>query len=126
MIESLFKIKKPLVLTDCTIFIRLKYFEIGSTYLFTEVQQNKLEVFGDIWTKGSVIDKYNNIGYFSSYPYYELSSFDLPAFDDEISIIGYSDGVRYIVPSISINHTHTKYEESSFAAKFMFLNYKAI
>lgn len=126
MIENLFlKKATPLILQDCTLFIRLDYYDIGTTYIFTNQITNKVEQFGDEWIKNHIRTENDNKGYFSSPPYLDFVLMNKFIGRNDIAIIGYYKKIRYIVDGVHIGDTRSEFEKY-FAAKFRFSEIKQL
>jgi hypothetical protein len=122
MIEEIFtknSIKKPLILKNCTLFIDLEHYDIGTTYLFRNQANYKVEEFGNEWVINHIKGEFFNKGYFSSPLYSDFmfgQKFNNP---DIVAIIGYSGRSRYYVSGISIGDNKIG---DGFVCKFRFLD----
>ena len=122
MIEKIFtknSIKKPLILTNCTLFIDLEHYDIGTTYIFRNQTYYKVEEFGNEWVVNHLRGEIFNKGYFASLPYLDFM-FGEKLFNSVIvAIIGYSGKSRFYVSGISIGNTKMG---EDFVCKFSFLD----
>ena len=126
MIEKIFtknSIKKPLILTNCTLFIDLEHYDIGTTYIFRNQENYKVEEFGQEWVVDHIRGDIFNKGYFTSPPYLDFMFGEKLSNYEIVSIIGYSNNVRYYVSGISVGNS--KYGEE-FVCKFSFLDFKLL
>ncbi|WP_368901897.1 hypothetical protein [Oceanobacillus oncorhynchi] len=120
---------KPLVLTNCTLFLDLKHYNIDTTYLFQNQRRYKIEEFGSGIVDNKAGEIFNK-GYFS----YTPSSFNSQSFEffneifssnpNTVSIIGYSNNLRYYVSGVSIGKNKNKFPEGDFKCEFRFLKYE--
>ena len=127
MIENLFnKTNDPIILQDCTLFIGLDYYDIGTTYIFSKYNTKKVEQFGNLWIKKTIRTDEFNRGYFSSLPYVDFA-FSNKLSQDGISIIGYYKNGRYIVEGIDIEDNRVGFgDDNYFVANFSFYNIKLL
>ncbi|MDR4927238.1 hypothetical protein [Peribacillus simplex] len=126
MIEKIFtkkSLKKPLILTKCTLFINLEHYDIGTTYIFSNQTTYKVEEFSSEWVQDNLKTEIFNKGYFSSPPYLDFIFGEKFNHPDEVAIIGYSKGIRYYVSGISVGDNSMS---DNFVAKFRFLDCKKI
>ncbi|MGX9134965.1 hypothetical protein ACWV26_11395 [Rummeliibacillus sp. JY-2-4R] len=125
MINELFynKHKKilPIVLTDCLLFVGLKYYELNKTYIFLKEERVGVSEVGDLWLKGHKKSDLSYKGFFSSNNSFELINLDDPV--EVVSIIGYDKNKRYQLLDVSIGNSTFNFN-GNFAAKFRFYEYR--
>lgn len=119
---------KPLILEDCTLFIRLDYYAIGRTYLFRSNRTYVIQQFPAISISKRFSGEISNIGYFTSTLLYKdfldkFMSETKMINTEEVSIIGYSNGNRYMVSGISMSNMVAF---PGFTARFTFDEYKLL
>lgn len=125
MIRELFynKHKKilPIVLTDATLFVDLKHYNLNNTYIYLREERIGVSEVGDIRIKGYKKSDASYKGLLST-----NNSFDLINLDDSlksVSIVGYDRNKRYHLLDVSIGSNSFSFD-GSFAAKFSFYDYK--
>lgn len=122
--NNLFKPNNPIVLKNCTLFFRLKYFDIDDVFLFHKQDMYPFSTVGELWLTGRIKTEYNSKGYFSTkfytvehlniYNYFEEYS------AEEISIIGYYRNRKILISGISLNKDNFDFNEG-LAFKFSFM-----
>lgn len=107
MISEIFlknRAQKPLILDNCTLFIKLEHYDINTTYIYKKQGSYKVEECGQLWVQDYIRTEISYIGYFTCPPYSDFVFGD--AFSgvdsEDVVIIGYSKGIRYYVDGISI------------------------
>lgn len=122
MIEKVFtnsSIRKPLILTSCTLFIDLEHYDIETTYLFRNQTSYKVEEYSNEWIVDRIRGEIFNKGYFSSPPYLDFMFGEKLNNPEITSIIGYYGKTRYFVSGISISKNKIG---EDFVCKFSFLD----
>lgn len=128
MIEEIFTSKtvsNPIILEDCTLYIRLDPYPIGTTFIFRQQTSHKVQKFGYLYNTNIIRSDISNMGYFSSINYLDFFPFHSKltnAAEDEIAIFGYSNSFKYIIRGINI--TKKNFGEN-YLARFSFSDYKA-
>lgn len=127
MIENIFTSKtvsKPIILEDCSLYLRLDHYPIGTTFIFSQQVSHEVQGVGNLYNTNVIRSDLSNIGYFSSIKYFDFLPFKSKLTDmqeDEIAIFGYSNNFRYIIRGISITkETFGK----NFTAQFSFSDYR--
>lgn len=125
--NNLFKPKNPMVLKNCTLFFRLKHFDIDDVFLFHRQDMYPFSTVGELWLTGRINTEYNSKGYFSTnfYTVDHLNIFNY--FEkysaEEISIIGYYKYRKIQLSGISLNKNYLDFNEG-LAYKFSFIELK--
>lgn len=106
----------PLILENCTLFIRLKPYSIQTTFIFSTNNSHKAERLGLFNKKSIHLDK-TQTGYFSHsispFLQFELAKADF----EEVTIIGYNNDVKFIIRGVNyIKQNSSK----GFLVKFTF------
>src|SRR4051794_33869707 len=129
MIEKLlqnnfFKANNPIVLKNCTLFFRLKHFDIDDVFLFHRQDVYPFSTVGDLWLKGRIKTEYNSKGYFSTkfytFEHFHISNYFEKYSAEEISIIGYYKKRKIQILGISSNKNNLDFNEG-LAIKFRFI-----
>ncbi|MGR6899390.1 hypothetical protein [Rummeliibacillus sp. BSL5] len=125
--NNLFNSNNPIVLKNCTLFFRLKHFEIDDVFLFHRQDTYPFSIVGELWLKGRIQTEYNSKGYFST-KFYTIEHFHMcNHFDnysaEEISIIGYYEKKKIQVSGISLIKNKLDFNEG-LTCKFSFIEWK--
>lgn len=125
--NNLFSSNNPIVLENCTLFFRLKHFEIDDVFLFHRQDTYSFSIVGELWLKGKIQTEYNSKGYFSTKVYTREHFHMFDHFNnygaEEVSIIGYYKKNKILVSGISLIKGKGDYNEG-LTCKFSFIEYK--
>ena len=125
--SNLFKPNNPIVLKNCTLFFRLKHFDIDDVFLFHRQDVYPFSTVGELWLQGRIQTEYNSKGYFST-KFYTLEHFHLFNYFDnysaeEISIIGYYKNKKVQILGLSLIKNNLDFNEG-LTVKFSFIELK--
>jgi hypothetical protein len=125
--NNLFKLNNPIVLKKCTLFFRLKHFDIDDVFLFRRQDLYPFSTVGELWLTGRIISEYNSKGYFST-KFYTLEHFNIFNYfdeysEEEISIIGYYKNRKIQISGIGLIKNNLEFNEG-LEFKFSFIELK--